>query len=151
MFPFVVALRCGSQASAKKETWGESQLSKAERLIVSESSESGHSSLEWATWNLIYITCFLLTNFFLSVTPGVEDFFLLECPALGDVAPVPGALLHSPRAAETSWSLLRRASHSLAALRCPVSKRIYLAATRVAVLHAMKHWRPRWESQPFFF
>lgn len=40
-----------------------------------------------------------------------RDFFFspsspLVCPALGDVAWVPGALLHSPGAAETSGSLL---------------------------------------------
>lgn len=89
-------------------------MSKAHRLIVSESSEAGHSPLSLRlflnkTAGILLIPTFLFFFFFCMVTFGSEDFLPpspLVCPAPGDVALVPGALLHSPGAAETRWSLL---------------------------------------------
>lgn len=102
------------------------------RLIVSESSESAHSAVSQAPLKEPLGILFLSTFFFLIVTFGLDC--LLPSPpvrpAVTDVgAGHPCSPPPFPRSGgDELLASTRRLCRSCAVLRCPVLKRIYLAA-----------------------
>jgi len=129
MFLFIVTFWCLARASEKNSTSGESQLTNPHRLIVSESSESGHSQP--------------------SEGLSEEPLGLLVAWALWSSPSSPGSDGDNPAVACTPTL-----SRTCTTERCPVLRRIYRAATGCGTGCFLTAWgtdKPRWEAQNICF